>query len=109
MAHVFYIEIISAQDEHRYIMMGDDLVVGRSARHSGIVLDDPRVSRIHLRISRHPETGITITDLYSANGSTLDGHALPPGTPFHWLMGQQVQVGSTRLVLWYGDFDSLNK
>lgn len=105
MTSVFYIEIIPAEGERRQIPIGDSLLVGRSPRQCDVVIHDPRVSRIHLRVSPHPETGITITDLYSANGSTLDGRRLPPGMPFHWLLGQALRIGSTRLMLAYGEMD----
>jgi pSer/pThr/pTyr-binding forkhead associated (FHA) protein len=89
------------------ILSGESLIVGRSPRHTGLLLDDLRVSRLHLRIQRDPDTGVTVTDMFSANGSTLDGRPLPPGIPFHWLIDQNVMVGGTRLILKYGETEGL--
>src|SRR5262245_41102197 len=108
MVNAFYVEIIPHQGTvRRMALSGDSLIVGRSPRHAGLLLDDPRVSRLHVRIQRDPDTGITVTDLFSANGSTLDGRPLPSGIPFHWLIDQVVLIGETRLILKYGDVEGL--
>jgi len=108
MTNVFYIEIIPPHGAHQQVVVGSTILIGRSPRRCNVAVDDARVSRIHLRISRHPETGITVTDLFSANGTTIDGRSLPPGLPFHWLMGQEIKIGDTRLTLWYGDLALLD-
>jgi len=103
MTNTFYIEIIPPDRKlWRFPLPADQLLVGRSLNRCGLVIHDPRVSRIHLRISRSPDLGVTITDMYSANGSRLDGHALPPGLSINWLIEQTAAVGSTSLILRYG-------
>jgi pSer/pThr/pTyr-binding forkhead associated (FHA) protein len=103
MTNTFYIEIIAPDSKiSRFPLPSDQLLVGRSLNRCGLIIDDPRVSRIHLRVTRSPDLGVTITDMYSANGSTLDGHALPPGMSINWLIEQTAAVGSTNLILRYG-------
>lgn len=103
MTNTFYIEVIP-QDQKmgRFPLPPDQLLVGRSPNRCGLVIDDPRVSRIHLRISRSPDLGVTVTDMYSANGSTLDKHSLPSGIAISWLIEQTIVIGSTSLILRYG-------
>lgn len=102
LAATFYIEIISQTAPVRRVEISlEELVVGRSDR-CAISVDDPRVSRVHLRVQRRPDRGVTITDLYTANGTTLDGRKIPPGLSISWLIGQTVQVGSVVLILRYG-------
>ncbi|NWG15838.1 MAG: FHA domain-containing protein [Chloroflexi bacterium] len=99
----FCIEILSAG--HPPCLMAlppGALVVGRSPRSCRLVVPDPRVSRVHLLIRRDANRGITIIDLYSANGTLLAGRPLPPGIAFHWLIDQPVKIGGTALVLRYG-------
>ncbi len=107
MTNAFYIDIIPPEGEIRHIpLLSESLLVGRSPRRCNVVMVDGRISRIHLRIQRHPDTGVTVTDMFSAHGSTLDGRPLPPGVPFNWLIEQVIQMGNTRLILRYGEIES---
>lgn len=103
MTNAFYIEII-LQDRkiERFLLPTEQLLVGRSQNRCQLVITDPRISRIHLRIIRSPDLGVTITDMHSANGSYLDGHPLPPGLAITWLIDQTAAIGSTQLTLRYG-------
>ena len=102
LAATFYVEIITQSAPIRRVEVSlEDIVVGRSERCT-IPVDDGRVSRVHLRIQRRPDRGVTITDLYTANGTTLDGRNVPPGMSISWLIGQTVQVGNVILILRYG-------
>lgn len=104
-ANVFYIEIVPyGQAVRRILLEPGRFVVGRSAAQALVVLSDPRVSRVHLRVSRDLNLGVRLTDLYSANGTFLDGRRLPSGVPFMWLIDQTVAIGSSRLILHYGAF-----
>ncbi len=103
MTNTFYIEITPQNGKiWRFLLPSDQLLVGRSPNRCGLVIDDARVSRIHLRITRSPDFGVTVTEMYSANGSTLDGHSLPSGIAISWLIEQTVSIGSTSLSLRYG-------
>lgn len=102
LAATFYVEIITQSAPIRRVEVSlEDIVVGRSERCT-IPVDDARVSRVHLRIQRRPDRGVTLTDLYTANGTTLDGRNVPSGMSISWLIGQTVQVGNVVLILRYG-------
>jgi pSer/pThr/pTyr-binding forkhead associated (FHA) protein len=97
----FYLEIITPGCPPRQQTLSAGMtIVGRSARSCGVVIGDRRVSRVHLQI--RSEIGVTVTDLYSANGSTLAGHPLPSGVMMYWLLDQVVSIGHSYLVLRYG-------
>ena len=103
----FFIEIIRRDGEQQRIPLQQGaLVVGRSEKSSSIVLDDPRVSRVHLQIVRDFDHGIVVTDLRSANGTTLDGNPLTPNEPTPWALGQVIGVGQTQLILKYGSIEN---
>lgn len=84
----------------------ETLVIGRSPQRSQLTLNDSRVSRVHLRVHSDPNHGITVTDLYSAHGSKLDGRSLQAGEPMHWLINQPVSLGRTLLILRYGSIEN---
>lgn len=103
----FAIEIVPQHGQSRHISLIKlnrlRLVVGRSPRHSDIVLNDARVSRVHLRLDASSGTTLLLTDLYSANGTLLEHNTLVPNTPTPWQIGQVVTIGDTRLFLWEDD------
>jgi pSer/pThr/pTyr-binding forkhead associated (FHA) protein len=98
----FYLEILTRQDQLRRVPLHTELLIGRSPKRCQVVLPDNRVSRVHLRVQRDPDRGVTVTDLYTANGTTFDGRPLEPGVPITWLINQTALVGETRITLRYG-------
>jgi transcriptional regulator with GAF, ATPase, and Fis domain len=73
---------------------GAGVVLGRDDA-GGLSLPDPRSSRGHMR-ARLVGAAIVVEDLQSRNGSTVDGVALPPGTPR--AVQKVVRMGHTVLV-----------
>ena len=71
------------------------LVIGRDPG-CDLVVADPSVSRQHLLLTRNAGT-TTVTDLGSANGTLLDGQALPPGVATDVTIGSVLQVGDSEL------------
>ncbi|MGW3232275.1 FtsK/SpoIIIE domain-containing protein [Kitasatospora sp. NPDC001095] len=59
---------------------GREIRVGRSAE-ADVPLDDPDVSRLHLSLHLGEDGRISVRDLGSTNGTTLDGRLVPPGPP----------------------------
>ncbi|GAA2242148.1 hypothetical protein GCM10010430_24680 [Kitasatospora cystarginea] len=54
---------------------GEEIQVGRSSQ-ADVPLDDPDVSRLHLALHLAPDGRVTVRDLGSTNGTTVDGHFL---------------------------------
>ncbi|MEE1785990.1 FtsK/SpoIIIE domain-containing protein [Streptomyces sp. SP17BM10] len=57
---------------------GREIRVGRSGE-ADVPLDDPDVSRLHLSLHLAEDGRVTVRDLGSTNGTTLDGRIVPPG------------------------------
>lgn len=99
-----YLEIVPQNSSTRYVALREFdermIIVGRSKRNCDIVLADSRVSRVHLRLTLTEDDVVLIADLHSANGSLLEGRALPPNHDFSWHISQMITLGATRLFLW---------
>jgi class 3 adenylate cyclase len=70
------------------------LDVGRDT--DGLVVDDPRASRLHCRLTPTPD-GLEVVDMGSTNGTLLNGAAI--AGPVTIQAGDVVQVGDTTLRL----------
>ncbi|WP_093772928.1 FHA domain-containing protein [Streptomyces sp. yr375] len=55
-----------------HLLHGGQVRVGRSA-DADVPLDDPDVSRLHCAVTLSPDGRVTVADLGSTNGTTLDG------------------------------------
>ncbi|MGV9878409.1 FHA domain-containing protein [Streptomyces sp. NPDC003006] len=69
-----------------HLLHGGQIRVGRSAE-ADVPLDDPDVSRLHCAVTLAPDGRVTVTDLGSTNGTSVDGREvtdrpvpLPPGS-----------------------------
>jgi predicted component of type VI protein secretion system len=72
------------------------LVVGRHPALCDRVIDDPSVSRRHMRIGM-AEGRAYVEDLNSLNGTLLDGEEVPQFQPVPMAAGQELTLG--RVVL----------
>ncbi|MHC3473896.1 FHA domain-containing protein [Streptomyces sp. 7R007] len=68
-----------------HLLHGGEIRIGRSA-DADVPLDDPDVSRLHCAVTVAPDGRVSVADLGSTNGTTLDGTRLttravrfPPG------------------------------
>ncbi|MFJ4192058.1 FHA domain-containing protein [Kitasatospora sp. NPDC089509] len=59
---------------------GREIRIGRSGE-ADVPLDDPDVSRLHLALHLGEDGRVTVRDLGSTNGTTLDGRIVPPLPP----------------------------
>jgi ABC-type multidrug transport system fused ATPase/permease subunit len=76
-------------------LIGDEPVeVGREC--DGVVVSDPEASRRHVRLTPGAD-GLTVADLGSLNGTTVNG--IPLQREATLAIGDVVQIGSTKLVL----------
>lgn len=88
------VEIAEPNKETRRVNIADQVEVGREG--AGLGVDDPTVSRRHLRLEAGP-AGLTVTDLGSRNGTTVDGAAITGPTLV--TAGQVVGLGTTTLTV----------
>ena len=75
-----------------------DTEVGRDCE-PGILLDDPAVSRRHLRLEP-TDDGLVVVDLGSANGTTVDGERLTD--PRLLRPGSRLRLGETEIMVHEG-------
>ena len=75
------------------LVLEERLEFGREG--DGIVIVDPRVSRRHVVLEPSSDGAVVVTDLGSANGTTLDG--LPVVAPTVARVGSVVRIGDTNV------------
>ncbi|MFJ3099827.1 FHA domain-containing protein [Streptomyces sp. NPDC086835] len=80
-----------------HLLHGGRISIGRSA-DADVPLDDPDVSRLHCAVTVADDGRVTVTDLGSTNGTTVDGtsvHARPVRLP----AGALLRLGESTLRL----------
>ncbi|WP_307167602.1 FHA domain-containing protein [Streptomyces rishiriensis] len=80
-----------------HLLHGGQVRVGRSA-DADVPLDDPDVSRLHCAVTLSPEGRVTVADLGSTNGTTLDGAPVQT-RPVRLAPGALLRVGESALRL----------
>ncbi|MFI6340610.1 FHA domain-containing protein [Streptomyces sp. NPDC050535] len=80
-----------------HLLHGGQIRIGRSA-DADVPLDDPDVSRLHCAVTVTPEGRVSVADLGSTNGTTLDGARV--GTrPVRFAPGALLRIGESALRL----------
>jgi len=80
----------------------EGLLIGRDARICGVTLQNPSVSRKHLRL-RVSNGRFLVEDLNSLDGTYLDGARLKPFEPHPIASGQTLSIAGERLRLERGE------
>ncbi|WP_405467351.1 FHA domain-containing protein [Streptomyces jietaisiensis] len=80
-----------------HLLHGGQIRVGRSAE-ADVPLDDPDVSRLHCAVTVAPDGRVTVADLGSTNGTTLDGVRVT-GRPVRLAPGAFLRLGESTLRL----------
>jgi pSer/pThr/pTyr-binding forkhead associated (FHA) protein len=91
-----YLELYADDKTRKQFTLGDALSFGRNTDND-VILDDDQVSRHHARITRQGERFL-LEDLSSSNGTFLREQRLAAGTPSELVDGDEIQIGSTRLI-----------
>ncbi|MDH6609531.1 hypothetical protein M2164_005166 [Streptomyces sp. SAI-208] len=80
-----------------HLLHGGQIHIGRSAE-ADVPLDDPDVSRLHCAVTVAPDGRVSVADLDSTNGTTLDGARV--GTrPVRFPPGALLRIGESVLRL----------
>ncbi|MGW4196028.1 FtsK/SpoIIIE domain-containing protein [Streptomyces sp. NPDC005004] len=80
-----------------HLLHGGRITVGRSA-DADVPLDDPDVSRLHCAVTVAADGRVSVTDLGSTNGTTLDG-ARVTDRPLRFPEGAFLRLGESALRL----------
>lgn len=83
-----------------HLLHGGQIRVGRSA-DADVPLDDPDVSRLHCAVTLTPDGQVTVTDLGSTNGTTVDGREITE-RPVRLSPGSLLRLGESALRLTAG-------
>src|SRR5690349_2165 len=94
MAEVFWIQLLEPGHPSRIEKVDVEMEVGRDC--DDIVVDDPTVSRRHIRLEP-TEVGLVVVDLGSANGTFIDGVRM--GDPIILQPGSRLKLGETEIVV----------
>ncbi len=90
------IRLVFGESELRRAYPG--LTLGRHPKLCDLLIDDPSVSRRHVRICRDGD-GIVVEDLNSLNGTVLAGRTLRPFEPVPLHAGETLTIGLVTLTL----------
>lgn len=88
------VEIWTLEGVQRMDLTGERVTVGKGPGND-VVLDDPRVSRLHASLERFAE-GWCVNDLGSSNGTFVNGERT--WGPRRLRHGDEIRVGQTRLL-----------
>ncbi|MFE2463423.1 FHA domain-containing protein [Streptomyces sp. NPDC059402] len=80
-----------------HLLHGGQIRLGRSA-DADVALDDPDVSRMHCAVTVGPDGRVSVADLGSTNGTTLDG-ARVGDRPVRFAPGALLRIGESALRL----------
>ncbi|MFD7407235.1 FHA domain-containing protein [Streptomyces sp. NPDC059866] len=80
-----------------HLLHGGQVRIGRSA-DADVPLDDPDVSRLHCAVTLDAEGRISVADLGSTNGTTLDGTRVG-ARPIRFTPGVLLRIGESTLRL----------
>lgn len=80
-----------------HLLHGGRISIGRSA-DADVPLDDPDVSRLHCAVTVADDGRVTVTDLGSTNGTTVDGTPVA-GRPVRLPTGALLRLGESTLRL----------
>ncbi|WP_399885693.1 FHA domain-containing protein [Streptomyces sp. BBFR51] len=80
-----------------HLLHGGQIRLGRSA-DADVALDDPDVSRMHCAVTVGPDARVSVADLGSTNGTTLDGTRVGD-RPVRFAPGALLRIGESALRL----------
>ncbi|MER6422798.1 FHA domain-containing protein [Streptomyces sp. NPDC001137] len=80
-----------------HLLHGGEIRIGRSA-DADVPLDDPDVSRLHCAVTVAADGQVSVADLDSTNGTTLDGTRLG-SRPVRFAPGALLRIGESALRL----------
>ncbi|MEV5336215.1 FHA domain-containing protein [Streptomyces werraensis] len=80
-----------------HLLHGGEIRIGRSA-DADVPLDDPDVSRLHCAVTVGADGRVSVADLGSTNGTTLDGRPVGP-RPVRLTPGALLRIGESALRL----------
>ena len=91
------LEVVAGRAIGMWILIDDELLIGRHADGAGRLADDEEISRSHARITLDRSGFCAIEDLASTNGTFVNG--LRIAGPQTLSVGDTIELGGTTLVV----------
>jgi predicted component of type VI protein secretion system len=91
------LEVVAGRAIGMWVLIDDELLIGRHAEGAGRLADDEEISRSHARLSLDRTGFCAIEDLGSTNGTYVNG--LRIAGPETLSEGDTIEVGGTTLVV----------
>jgi pSer/pThr/pTyr-binding forkhead associated (FHA) protein len=91
------LEVVAGRAIGMWVLIDDELLIGRHAEGAGRLADDEEISRSHARLSLDRSGFCAIEDLGSTNGTYVNG--LRISGPETLSEGDTIEVGATTLVV----------
>jgi pSer/pThr/pTyr-binding forkhead associated (FHA) protein len=91
------LEVVAGRAIGMWVLLDDELLIGRHADGAGRLADDEEISRWHARLTLDRSGFCAIEDLGSTNGTFVNG--LRIARPQTLSVGDTVEVGATTLVV----------
>ncbi|MGZ4217506.1 MAG: FHA domain-containing protein [Solirubrobacteraceae bacterium] len=91
------LEVVAGRAIGMWILIDDELLIGRHAEGAGRLADDEEISRSHARLSLDRTGFCAIEDLGSTNGTYVNGLRITG--PETLSEGDTIEVGATTLVV----------
>ena len=87
------LRLVGMQEEETEIIEVCELpfTIGKNREIVQYAINNPAVSRRHLQIQKNNDT-YYVTDLYSTNGSRINGRSLSPGKAYEINTGDKLQI-----------------
>ncbi len=78
---------------HRYFITQPEMTIGRD-QTADVVVQDQSVSRKHAKLTKK-NNDVLLTDLGSVNGTTVNGHKVPPGDSVVLAKEDMIRLGNS--------------
>ena len=78
---------------HRFFITSEEMIIGRDPS-ADISITDPSISRKHAKVTR-TEHGVTLEDLGSSNGTSINGKKVEPGKVVNLAKEDLIKLGNS--------------
>ena len=89
-------KLVDIETGESHIVPKGSHIIGKNVRKCQVRPRDVRVSDIHVCITLHDNSVLTVKDLNSSNGTFLNGCALIPITEYPLQNGDVIEIGDTK-------------
>ena len=90
-------KLVNIETGESHMISKGSHILGKNIKKCQLRPRDPLISDVHVCITFHDNAVLTIKDLYSGNGTVLNGSTLLPITEYPLQNGDVIEIGLTKL------------